>query len=59
MLLIDGAETVSTILNNSKIIFRKLPVILITFGMKKIYAIEDLHWIKYEHYSEISIQKYS
>jgi phosphoribulokinase len=29
--LIDGAETVSTVLNNSKIRFRKLPVILITF----------------------------
>jgi hypothetical protein len=57
--LIDGAETVSTVLNNSKIRYRKLPVILITFGRKKIYAVEDLHWIKYECYSEISIQKYS
>jgi hypothetical protein len=35
MLLIDGAETVSTVLNNSEIRFRKLPVILITFGRKK------------------------
>jgi hypothetical protein len=35
MPLIDGAETVSTILNNSKIQFRKLPVILIMFGRKK------------------------
>jgi hypothetical protein len=35
MPLIDGAETVSTVLNNSKILFRKLPVILITFGRKK------------------------
>jgi hypothetical protein len=34
MPLIDGAETVSTILNNFKIRFRKLPVI-ITFGSKK------------------------
>jgi hypothetical protein len=52
MPLIDGTETVSTVLNNSKIRFRKLPVILITFGRKKIYALEDLHWIKYECYSE-------
>jgi hypothetical protein len=35
MPLIDGAEAVSTILNNSKIRFRKLLVILITFGRKK------------------------
>jgi hypothetical protein len=35
MPLIDGAVTVSTVLNNSKIRFRKLPVILITFGRKK------------------------
>jgi hypothetical protein len=35
MPLIDGVETVSTVLNNSKIRFRKLPVILITFGRKK------------------------
>jgi hypothetical protein len=35
MPLVDGAETVSTVLNNSKIRFRKLPVILITFGGKK------------------------
>jgi hypothetical protein len=35
MPLIDGAETVSTALNSSKIRFRKLPVILITFGRKK------------------------
>jgi hypothetical protein len=35
MPLIDGAETVSTVLNNSKIRFRKLPVILITFVRKK------------------------
>jgi hypothetical protein len=35
MLLIDGAETVSTVLNNSKILFRKLPVILITFSGEK------------------------
>jgi hypothetical protein len=35
MPLIDGAETVSTVLNNCKIRFRKLPVILITFGTKK------------------------
>jgi hypothetical protein len=35
MPLIDGAETVSTVLNKSKILFRKLPVILITFGRKK------------------------
>jgi hypothetical protein len=35
MLLLDGAETVSTALNNSKIRFRKLPVILIAFGRKK------------------------
>jgi hypothetical protein len=35
MPLIDGAETVCTVLNNSKIRFRKLPVILITFGRKK------------------------
>jgi hypothetical protein len=35
MLLINGAETVSTVLNNSKIRFRKFPVILITFGRKK------------------------
>jgi hypothetical protein len=34
MSLIDGAETVSTVLNISKIRFRKLPVILITFGRK-------------------------
>jgi hypothetical protein len=35
MPLVDGTETVSTVLNNSKIRFRKLPVILITFGRKK------------------------
>jgi hypothetical protein len=35
MWLIDGVETVSTVLNNSKILFRKLPVVLITFGRKK------------------------
>jgi hypothetical protein len=35
MPLTDGAETVSTVLNNSKIRFMKLPVILITFGRKK------------------------
>jgi hypothetical protein len=35
MPLIDGAETVSTVLNNSKNRFRKLTVILITFGRKK------------------------
>jgi hypothetical protein len=57
--LIDGAETVSTVLNNSKIRFRKLQVILITFGREKIHALEDMHWIKYECYSKISIQKYS
>jgi hypothetical protein len=38
MPLIDGAETVSTVLNNFKIRFRKLSVILITFGRKK-YAL--------------------
>jgi hypothetical protein len=59
MPLIDGAETVPTILNNSKIQFRKLLVILIMFGRKKLYAIEDLHWIQYECYSELSMQKYS
>jgi hypothetical protein len=35
MPLIDGTETVSTILNNSEIWFRKLPIILIAFGRKK------------------------
>jgi hypothetical protein len=35
MPLIDGAETVSTVLNNPKIRFRKLSIILITFGRKK------------------------
>jgi hypothetical protein len=35
MPLIDDAETVSIVLNNSKIRFRKLSVILITFGRKK------------------------
>jgi hypothetical protein len=35
MPLIDGAETVSTVLNYSKIRFRKLPEKLITFGRKK------------------------
>jgi hypothetical protein len=35
MPLIDVAETVYTVLNNYKIRFRKLPVILITFGRKK------------------------
>jgi hypothetical protein len=35
MPLIDGAETVSTVLNNPKIRCRELPVILITFGRKK------------------------
>jgi hypothetical protein len=35
MPLTDGAEPVSTVLSNSKIRFRKLPVILITFGRKK------------------------
>jgi hypothetical protein len=35
MLLIDGTETVSTTLNNSKFLFRKLSVILITFSRKK------------------------
>jgi hypothetical protein len=35
MPLIDGAETVSTVLNKSKIRFRKLPAILITFLGKK------------------------
>jgi hypothetical protein len=35
MPLIDGAETVSSVLNNSKIRFRKLLVTLITFGRKK------------------------
>jgi hypothetical protein len=35
MPLIGGAETVSTVLNNSKILFTKLPAILITFGRKK------------------------
>jgi hypothetical protein len=35
MPLIDGAGTVSTVLNNSKIRFRKIPVILIIFGRKK------------------------
>jgi hypothetical protein len=38
MPLIDVAETVSTVLNNSKIRFRKLRVILITFG-SKIYML--------------------
>jgi hypothetical protein len=33
--LINGAETVSSVLNNSKIRFRKLPVIVITFSRKK------------------------
>jgi hypothetical protein len=33
--LIDGAEIVSTVLNNSKIQFRRLPVILIMFGRKR------------------------
>jgi hypothetical protein len=33
--LIDGAETVSTVLNNAKIRFWKLLVKLITFGRKK------------------------
>jgi hypothetical protein len=32
---IYGAEAVSTVLNNSKFRFRKLPVILVTFGRKK------------------------
>jgi hypothetical protein len=36
MSLIESAETVSTVLNNSKIRFRKLPVILIAFGRKNI-----------------------
>jgi hypothetical protein len=35
MPLINSAETVSTVLNNTKIRFRKLPVTLITFGRKK------------------------
>jgi hypothetical protein len=35
MPLIDSAETVSTVLNNFKIRFKKLPVMLITFGKKK------------------------
>jgi hypothetical protein len=35
MPLIDGAETVSTVLSNTEIRFRKLPVILITFGRKE------------------------
>jgi hypothetical protein len=35
MPLIDGAKNVSTVLNNSKIRFSKLPIILITFGRKK------------------------
>jgi hypothetical protein len=35
MELIDSTESMSTVLNNSKIRFRKLPVILITFGRKK------------------------
>jgi predicted glycosyltransferase len=56
MLFIDGAETVSTVLNNSKIRFMKLPVILITCGRKKYML---LRIYKYECYSEISIQKYS
>jgi hypothetical protein len=47
MPLIDDAETVSTVLNKFKIQFRKLPVILITFGREK-NTLEDLHWIKYE-----------
>jgi hypothetical protein len=34
MPLIDGTETVSTVLNNSKSRFGKLLVILITFGRK-------------------------
>jgi hypothetical protein len=59
MQLIDGAATVSTVVNNYKIRFRKVPVILITFGRKNMYALEDLHCIKYECYSKISIQKYS
>jgi hypothetical protein len=54
-----SAVATSTVLNNSKIRFRKLPVILITFGREKIYALEDLHCSKYECYTEISIQKYS
>jgi hypothetical protein len=58
MPLTDGAETMSIIINNSKIRLQKLLVILITYG-RKIYALEDLHWIKNECYSEISIQKYS
>jgi hypothetical protein len=33
--LVEGAETVSTVLNNSKILFRELPEKLITFGRKK------------------------
>jgi hypothetical protein len=45
---IDVAEIMSAILNNSEIQFKKLPVILIMFGSKKIYALEDLHWIKHE-----------
>jgi hypothetical protein len=55
MPLIYGAENVSTELNNSKIRFRNLPVILI----EKICSVVDIHWIKYERYSEISIKKYS
>jgi hypothetical protein len=35
MPLIDDTETMSTVLNNCKILFRKLPVILIMFGRKK------------------------
>jgi hypothetical protein len=55
MPLIYETEYVSIELNNSKIRFRKLPVILI----EKICSVVDIHWITYERYSEISIKKYS
>jgi hypothetical protein len=50
----------STVLNTSKIRFRKLPVILITFGRKKYMLLRIYIGLgKYECYFEISIQKYS
>jgi hypothetical protein len=53
------AQRLSTVLNNSKIRFRKLPVILITFGGKKYMLLSIYIELSMSVTLEISIQKYS
>jgi hypothetical protein len=59
MPLIDGAETVSTIQNNSKILFRKLLVLLIRSGRKKYMLLRIYIGLSMRVTFDISIQKYS